>query len=91
MKARIASARATARASTLRACDNDHTGVGVYFGRVSNHLPNQGSETVIELNYGSQATPWFYLTPDVQYVINPGGSDDIADALVIGFEVGITF
>jgi len=70
---------------------NDHTGLAVYHGRFSDSLPDQGSETVLELNHGFQATPWFYLTPDIQYVIQPGGSDAIPDAFVVGFEVGITF
>jgi carbohydrate-selective porin OprB len=37
-----------------------------------------------------QPTPYIYLTPDLQYVINPGGTD-IPNALVLGFEAGFTF
>ena len=32
-----------------------------------------------------------YVRPDLQYVIKPNGFSDIDDALVIGFEAGITF
>jgi len=69
---------------------NDRTGIGVFHGRFSDRLPERGSETVIELNHMFQPTPYFYLAPDLQYVINPGGTD-IPDALVLGFEAGFTF
>ncbi len=49
------------------------------------------SETVLELNYRFQFTPFFYLTPDMQYVITPGGRRSIPNALVIGFEAGVVF
>jgi len=69
---------------------NDRTGIGVFYGRFSDHLPERGSETVIELNHMFQPTPYFYLAPDLQFVINPGGTE-IPDALVLGFETGFTF
>lgn len=70
--------------------ENDHTAFGVFYGRFSDHLPGRGSELVLELNYGIQLTPWLYLTPDLQYVVNPGGTT-VPDAWVIGIESGITF
>ncbi len=69
---------------------NDRTGLGVFYGRFSDHVEERRSETVIELNHVFQPTPYFYLTPDLQYVINPDGTD-IPDALVFGFEAGFTF
>jgi porin len=33
----------------------------------------QGSETVYELYYAIQVTKWLTITPDVQYIDNPGG------------------
>lgn len=70
--------------------ENDHTAFGVHYGKFSDHLPGRGSELVLEFNYGIQLTPWFYLTPDLQYVVNPGGAT-VPDAWVIGIESGITF
>jgi len=70
--------------------DRDRAGLAVYYGKFSEFLPEKSAETVIELNYAIQMAPWFYITPDVQYVINPGGTD-IPNALVIGFETGVTF
>lgn len=70
--------------------DTDRAGVAVYYGRFSDRLPRQTDEIVIELNYGIHPTAWLYVTPDIQYVINPGGSD-VPSAFVIGLEVGIVF
>ncbi len=43
----------------------------------------------IELNYRLQATPYFALTPDVQYIINPGTTKGVDDALVLGLRTEI--
>ena len=49
------------------------------------------SEEVVELAHRFQVTPWSYFQPDIQYVIDPGGTGDIADAVVIGAQMGVTF
>ena len=36
-------------------------------------FPVRGSETFIEVTYQIQATGWWQLQPDFQYVFNPGG------------------
>ena len=38
-----------------------------------------------------QLTPWLYVMPSVQYVIRPGGTGSIPNALVLGAEIGVTF
>ena len=38
-----------------------------------------------------QVTKWSYIQPDLQYVIDPGGTGDIPDAVVIGAQMGVTF
>ena len=65
--------------------DTDRAGIAIYYGRFRDRLPRQTAEIVVELNYGIQATPWFYLTPDIQFVINPGGTE-IPNAFVLGFD-----
>jgi porin len=50
-----------------------------------------GSEMVLEATYQFQVTPWCVLQPDVQYIINPGGTRDVGNALVIGARCSITF
>lgn len=48
-------------------------------------------EVVIEALYRAQLTPWFSVTPDLQYVINPGGTDDVDDALRGGARFEVVF
>ena len=48
-----------------------------------------GSETVLEAFYRVQVTPWFYLQPDVQFIMNPGGMYN--NSVAIGLRSVITF
>lgn len=50
-------------------------------------------ETAYELYYAIQLTPWLVLTPDIQYIDNPGGRNDdgVAHAIAGGFRVRVTF
>lgn len=48
-------------------------------------------ETVIEASYIIQLTGNLQFQPDIQYVFQPGGTGDIPNALVIGFQVALTF
>jgi porin len=41
-------------------------------------------ETAIEVTWRFQMNPWLAVQPDLQYVVNPGTSPGIADALVVG-------
>jgi porin len=79
---------------------NDKTDLGFYTAifsdtlRQAQHaagLTGQTSETDIELNHQIQVTPYFYLRPNIQYVIKPNGVNTIRNALVLGAEVGLTF
>jgi porin len=61
--------------------------------------PIRSRETVLEVTYQFQATPWWQLQPDFQYVVNPGGGipnpnapgRKIGDAIVLGLRTAITF
>ena len=48
-------------------------------------------EWVLEWDYRAQITPWLYVMPCAQWIINPGGTGRIANALVLGAEIGVTF
>ena len=48
-------------------------------------------ESVLELYYNAQITPWLALSPSVQYVANPGGDSSISDAVVCGVRAQIAF
>jgi porin len=63
-------------------------------------FPIRDQETVIELNYLAQITPWFTVQPDIQYIVHPGGNvqnpndvtgGTIPNALVIGVRASLTF
>jgi porin len=73
---------------------------GSYFGTISRDfaaeqesagLGDPTYEWVLEWDYRAQLTPWLYVMPGVQYVIRPGGTGGISNALVIGAEIGVTF
>ena len=49
--------------------------------------PSPAREVVLEWNYRYAVTPFFYVQPDLQWVINPS----IPDALVIGAQLSVTF
>ena len=44
--------------------------------------PLANSEKVLEVAHRFQITPYCYFQPDIQYVIDPGGTGDIPDAVV---------
>ena len=48
-------------------------------------------ETVYELYYNIQVTPWCVIAPDLQVITNPGGDRDARDALVGGVRIKIVF
>ncbi len=48
-------------------------------------------ETVYELYYAMQVTPWMIVSPDLQFITNPGGDKNDRDAIVGGIRVRIIF
>jgi porin len=84
----------------------DGVALGVVFGHFSNDLQNsqeraqkldqnvgvQRHETVLELTYRFALLKRAILfQPDLQYIIRPGGTGQIPNALVLGAEVGVNF
>lgn len=93
---------------------DDSIGLGIMYARVSDRArgsdmdtaffagaarPFRRGETVIELTYQAQVTPWWIVQPDFQYVFDPGGKtglpdnpvQEISDAAVFGLRTTITF
>ncbi len=75
----------------------DSAAFGVAYGKYSSDLAHrqrrthqepQNQETVLELNYWAQLNKWFYITPDIQYIIHPKGTNT-PNAFVIGFQIGL--
>jgi porin len=84
----------------------DVAGFGVFYGQFSNDLRNaervaqqlnptigvQDQETVLEWSYTFRfRNGAFFFEPDIQYIIRPGGTGHIPNALVVGAQVGINF
>ena len=78
----------------------DHLGLGITWGDISNDVASaqrraglavQDHEAAVELTYQYQLAKWCTLQPDVQWVIHPGGSSVLQDALVLGWRVTVVF
>ena len=63
------------------------------------YTPRRGNENFIELTYQVQATPWWTVQPDFQYVFMPGGgiinpnnpTQRIGNAAIFGLRTNIVF
>jgi len=80
--------------------DDDQLALGMaytdYSSYYSDYLQGMGQaglddQTVIELTYAYNVTPWLVVQPNVQYLFNPAGNDTVPDALVVGALVAVTF
>jgi porin len=84
----------------------DVAGFAVIYGHFSSDLrsaqrlaqrldPTAGvqlEETVLEWNYTFRfRNGAFFVEPDLQYIIRPGGTGNIPNALVVGAQIGINF
>jgi porin len=76
--------------------DDDVLGLGFYSAHGSDPFRTYVNsdfvrETGLELYYNIQVTPWLTLTPDVQFIDQPGGLESVRDVLVFGLRVRVTF
>jgi len=66
----------------------DTYGIGYFYGDLSNRLPSiLHSEQGIECYYNIEVTPWLHISPDIQLIMDPGGTDEHKAALVWGFRM----
>jgi porin len=80
--------------------DQDQTMFGVVYGEFSSDYARATQaagggypdyELVFEWGYRVQFTQFLYVQPNLQYVINPGGTHTIPNALVLGAQCSVTF
>jgi len=76
--------------------DKDQVGFGVAQSIMSDRYqreinPRADRETVYELYYAYEVTPWLVITPDLQVITNPGGNNDARDAWLGGVRVKLVF
>lgn len=72
--------------------NRDVLGFGVAQGILSDEYrnwvrPRADRETVYELYYAIRIAPWLIISPDFQYITNPGGMKDGRHAMVAGLRV----
>jgi porin len=69
--------------------DEDVLALGFAQGIFSNRASgfSEDDESVFELYYSAQITPWLAVSPSIQYVADPGGSQTASDAVVLGVRV----
>lgn len=56
-----------------------------------NYIPVQKTEYNAEIYYGFHVTNWLTVRPNLQYVKNPGGVDQVDNAIVAGLKVQSKF
>ena len=69
---------------------DDDMGIAATWAHISPYARTPHSfELSIETFYSAQVTPWLSIQPDLQYIVNPGGT--YSNALVATIQVGIQF
>jgi len=69
--------------------NNDNAALGFAYGNISDELENKDYELMLELTYILQWTPWLQIQPDIQWIVHPGGSSDIPNAVVVGAQLAV--
>ena len=79
---------------------NDELGLAIASARNGGHymeaqrqlaLPVSNAETTIELTYLMQVTPWLALQPDLQYILRPGTTPDVPNALAFQLRIEMSY
>jgi porin len=65
-------------------------GVGVY-DKTDEDNADRNYTMVLEGGYKFRVNGWSFASPYIQYLIQPDGSQDVANATVLGVQVGINF
>ena len=80
--------------------DLDTTMFGIAYGNFSDDYGNAGDayngdpvsyEMALECGYRVQLSNFLYVQPNIQYIVQPGGTGSIPDAFVLGMQIGVTF
>ncbi len=78
--------------------DNDIAGIGFSYTKLSPNLCDDAGEpfashheAILEATYKVQVKDWLTVQPDLQYIFNPGASENLPNALVAGVRFNVTF
>ena len=70
--------------------ENDYTGFANYYNFSSSHIPGD-VEVQFDLTHTFNITKSLSIAPEIQYVIQPGGTGDIDNALILNLQMMLTF
>lgn len=71
--------------------DRDTLGIGYFHVNLSNDLPAMfHSEQGVEAYYSFEITPWMHVSPDLQVIVNPGGTDAHDVSIVYGLRMQVS-
>ena len=94
MRKPVRERQARTRRALERECVAAILSLGAAQGNFSHDLRltgiNPTRETVLELYYNAQVLPWLSVSPDLQWILNPGGEDG-RDAFVAGVRFQMAF
>lgn len=75
--------------------DDDVIGFGVAHASLSETLghvePGMERETVMETYYNFRVNKYIQISPDMQVIVDPGGNDDLRNAIVAGIRLTACF
>ena len=80
--------------------DQDIAMFGLAYGSFSDDYGNAGNayngdpvsyEMALEWGYRVQFNRFLYAQPNIQYIVQPGGTGSIPNAFVLGLQIGVTF
>ncbi len=74
----------------LDARPNDRLALGFANAWFSDDLPAQSTETVLSTTYTYHVNDVLEVSPDMQYILRPGGTGDVDDAFLLGMLIYIT-
>ena len=79
---------------------NDITLLGVAYGQCSidairanerQNFPGSTYEIAVEASYVVRINQWLSVQPDVQYIVNPGGTGTLRNSWILGGQLAVNF
>lgn len=68
--------------------DKDVLGIGFFHASLSDNLPAVfAQETGVECYYSIEIAPWLHISPDLQIIVDPGGTDRYDTSIVYGIRM----
>ncbi len=68
--------------------DKDVLGIGFFHANLSHDMPSVfAQETGIECYYNIEVAPWLHISPDLQIIVDPEGTDRFDTSIVYGLRM----